>query len=125
MPSSNPDQRRLVRLYLGLTAQDKLSLLAFAEFLATRDSPVQEPSAPAEPKAIPRPLAESVVGAIRRLSATYGMLERQEMLNETASLMTGHVMQGRQAAEVIDDLERLFKAHYERYLERRNSPTGP
>lgn len=120
---ANPDQRRLSRLYAGLSEQDRLSLLAFAEFLASRARPIQEPAAALEPKPIPRPEEESVVGAIRRLSASYFMLERQEMLSETASLMTAHVMQGRPAARVIDDLERLFKNHYERYRERHDPQT--
>lgn len=95
-------------------------MCAFAEFLASR-SEVAEPSpvdlSPQVPQDIPRPAKESVVGAIRRLSKSYYMLERQDMLNETASLMAAHVMQGRSAADVVDELEVVFRSHYERYLQ--------
>lgn len=62
---------------------------------------------------IPRPEEESVVAAIKRLSESYHMLERSALLTETSSLMTAHVMHGRTADEVIDDLEALFQRHYE------------
>jgi hypothetical protein len=35
------------------------------------------------------------------------------MLNETSGLMTEHLMQGRPAPEVIDELEALFRRHYQ------------
>ena len=113
------EQRRLLNLFDKLAASDRDTLLAFAEFLAVR-SPADEvakESAPERPKTIERPEEESVVAAIRRLSETYYMLERQNILNDTASLMGAHVMQGRPAADVIDELESLFNSHYDRYLE--------
>ena len=66
---------------------------------------------------IPRPEAESVVAAIRRLSASYFMLERRDMLNETAALMSAHVLQGRPAPKVVEELEALFEARYQQYRE--------
>jgi hypothetical protein len=45
------------------------------------------------------------------------MLERDKMLDDTSSLMMKHVMQGRDACSVINDLERLFEQHYQRYLD--------
>ena len=117
-----PQQRQLLELFEQLDAAGRTSLLDYAGFLASR-SP--EPPAvdeadsgvPQQPKPIPRPPNESVVKAIKRLSASYYMLERDRMLDETSSLMMAHVMQGRDAAAVIDDLERLFEQHYRRYLE--------
>jgi hypothetical protein len=41
------------------------------------------------------------------------MLDRSKMLNETSVLMTQHVISGRDAVEVIDELEILFRRHYE------------
>jgi hypothetical protein len=40
------------------------------------------------------------------------------MLNETSVLMTQHVISGRDAAEVIDELEVLFRRHYEKLAEK-------
>jgi hypothetical protein len=41
------------------------------------------------------------------------MVDREKMLHEIAALMTQHMVQGRPAPEVIDDLERLFAHHYQ------------
>lgn len=118
-----PEQRRLLKLFGALSGSDREALLAFAEFLAARGRP-QEASAEeeaqgaSEPLSIPRPEEESVIAAIRRLSETYFMLDRGTMLNETSSLMAAHVMQGRSAREVIDELEDVFAAQYDRYLSR-------
>ncbi|MEO1765953.1 hypothetical protein [Thiobacter aerophilum] len=106
-------ERKLLRLVRTLSAQDRATLVAFAEFLAGR---VPRPSVPEAPLAIPRPAEEKVVHAIRRLRETYPMLDHGKMLNQVSQLMTQHVMQGRPAHEVIDELELLFRAHYEKRL---------
>ncbi len=108
-------QRRLLALFSSLGAQDRASLLAFAEFLAARAVPAAEPMDVAEPRVVPRPERESVIAAIRRLSEGYHMLDKSLMLHETSALMSAHVLQGKPAAEVIDELEQLFVTHFERY----------
>ena len=105
-------EKRLLRLFRDLDEQARETLLAFAEFLSTRAAP-QPPSELPEPELIPRPDKESVVAAIRRLSASYSMLDKGRMLNDTSNLMTQHVMQGRPANEVVDELEEVFRRHYE------------
>jgi hypothetical protein len=114
-------ERDLLELFRVLDTQDQASLLAFAEFLAKRsEAGITEPeedSAPLQPKPIPRPAKESVVKAIKRLSSSYYMLERDKMLDETSTLMMAHVIHGRPAHAVIDDLERLFEQYYQRYLD--------
>lgn len=45
------------------------------------------------------------------------MLDRSAMLNDTSSLMAGHIIRGRPAAEVIDELEALFARQYAKYRE--------
>ena len=118
----SPEQRKLLELFDALDEQNRLSLLAFAEFLTNRDQEVViselKNDKPLEPKLIPRPAVESVVKAIKRLSASYFMLERDKMLDETSSLMMAHVMRGQDAVSVINDLEWLFERHYQRYLDR-------
>ncbi|RMD69783.1 MAG: Crp/Fnr family transcriptional regulator [Gammaproteobacteria bacterium] len=106
-----------MHLFRRLDEQDKQTLMAFAAFLASRAQ--EKEAAPVEPRIIPRPPKESVVGAIKRLSASYPMLDKAKLLNETSALMAQHVMQGRPAKEVIDELEVMFRRHYERYLEER------
>ena len=41
------------------------------------------------------------------------------MLNETSTFMTQHIMQGRAAAEVIDDLEAMFRNFYEKQIQEK------
>ncbi len=111
--------RRLLRIFRSLAPEDRRTLMAFAEFLAARPGDTQ-PDTPAEPHPIPRPEHESVVGAVKRLSRSYYMLERDgAMLNETSSLMAAHVLHGRPAAEVIDELEALFARYFAEYRVRR------
>lgn len=104
------DDVRLVQLFNRLPTTERETLLAFAEFLVSRSAmPVD-----ITPKLSERPAQESVVAAIKRLSASYHMLDRSKMLHETSALMTEHLMQGRPAPEVIDELEALFRRHYQK-----------
>jgi len=115
------DERRLVRLFRGLRGSDREALFAFAEFLQTRglDAAQQESvQLPQVPMPEPRPPKETVVGAIKRLRRVYPMLDGSKMLHETSALMAAHVLQGRQAAEVIDELEVLFES---RWIEHRDA----
>lgn len=112
--SGSAEEKRLRKIYRELNPQDQASLLRFAEFLAASSSPTVAPmNTFPEPEAIARPAQESVVKAIKRLTATYPMIERDRLLNETSTLMSAHVLQGKPAAEVIDELEALFLRHYQ------------
>ncbi len=111
------DERHLTRLYRGLDEESRVTLLRFAEFLSAtgndRDAgALAQRPALAEPEFIARPLVESVVGAIKRLSLSYPMLDRRRMLDETSILMAAHVLNGRPSRDVIDELEALFARHY-------------
>ena len=114
------EQRRLLRLYGGLDDGRKASLLAFAEFLAQQqeDDKPREALEAQSPRKLPRPEEETVVAAMRRLTETYPMIERDALLDRATSLMMAHMLQGRPAAEVIDDLEALFDEHYQIYLQK-------
>ena len=122
-PSPDRQSQRLLALFRALDEAGRRSLLDFAEFLSQRAGDAAEDGAAEDgatedgavppPRDIPRPAEESVVRAIRRLAETYPMLDRGAMLNETSALMAQHVMQGRPAAEVIDELEALFRRHYD------------
>lgn len=113
------DERRLLKRLRTLEPAERETLLAFADFLVERAEPhPREPAVAREPRPAPRPEQESVVGAIKRLSHSYDMLERDVLLHETSALMSAHVLQGRSATEVIDELEALFKRHYRDYRAR-------
>jgi len=112
---------RIAEIYRSLEEADRRTLLAFAEFLAARPAPPERPGERLEPEPIERPVRESVVAAIKRLAHSYYMLDRGAMLNETSSLMSAHVLGGRPANEVIDELESLFQRHYVQYCEEREA----
>lgn len=106
------DERRLLRFYRALPEAKRDSLLDYAEFLLNRALP-EAPETPAEPLDIPRPEQESVVKAIKRLRETYPMIDRAKILHDTSASMTKHLVHGKPAAEVIDELEALFLSHYQ------------
>lgn len=120
---SDPGEKALLEAYRRLSAEQRATLVAFAEFLASRPAGGEgaEPPAVPEPEAIPRPAEESVVKAIKRLTRTYPMLENSRMLGQTSELVSQHVLQGRPAREVIDELEAAFRRSYERLLEESKS----
>jgi len=108
-------ERRLLAAFRALGERERAALLAFAEFLRERGLAGAEAPPPVpEPEPIPRPPEETVVAALKRLARTYPMLDKAEMLSEASALVAQHVLHGRPAAEVIDELERLFRARYER-----------
>ena len=114
------DQQRLLELFDRLDSGQRQTLLSFAEFLSSRENAEAEPEAEEihQPRRIERPQQESVVKAIKRLSESYFMLEKELLLDQTSSLMMAHMMQGRDANSIIDELEELFARHYQSYLER-------
>jgi len=114
--SVSATDRRLLRAARPLDDADREMLIAFADFLASRRAGA--PTEVAEPTREPRPTKESVVGAIKRLRRSYPMLDGADLLDETSSAMSAHLMQGVPASEVIDRLEVLFDTHYRRYRER-------
>ena len=146
-PTANPappptPEQRLAQIFAQLGTPEQRTLLAFAEFLAAGGAPAQGPAArpdPApdqapgpdqsqtqsqEPTPLPRPERETVIAAIRRLGLTYAMLDREPMLHETAALMSAHVLHGRTAAAVIDDLEALFRRRYQDYRTHQGHAPG-
>lgn len=110
-PKRDTDEKLLLKIFECLSDQDRKTLMAFADFLATRTSESASQKIP-EPKITSRPKQESVVKAIKRLSTDYHMLDKAPLLNEASMLMAQHIMQGRPAADVIDELENLFEQQY-------------
>ena len=107
--------KRLLGFYRDLPDEVAQQLLDYAEFLVSRYKvEIKEISSPED---ISRPDNESVVIAVKRLSATYPMLNKDTLLNETASLVSQHLLQGRGAIEVIDELEVIFNKQYEILVE--------
>lgn len=115
--------RRLHSLFEQLADSERATLLAFAEFLATRSRAGTAPpgvTAPESsrpelppPGSIERPEQETIIAALKRLARTYPMLDKSEMLGATSDIVATHLLQGTDAARVIDELEEIFRSHYE------------
>ena len=111
--------QRLTRLMEGMSQEHKRSLVDFAEFLKQKSQQPQqdlESQEKQQPLEQSRPEKENIINAIKRLRASYFMLNTDSLLDETSSLMTQHIVHGRDAVEVTDELERLFDQHYQNYL---------
>ena len=111
-------EQQLTELFQQLGASDQATLLDFAAFLANRTPAPRvvvktEPELVPEPEIIERPAQESVVGALKRLSKSYPMLDKTVMLGATSELVATTIMQGSDPVAVIDELEVIFKGHYE------------
>lgn len=113
--SSTPQEKRLRSLFRELSSHDQATLLKFAEFLiSAAPMPKVDQTCP-EPELLERPATESVVKAIKRLKASYAMLSPDALLSPTSDLMAAHMIKGRPAAEVIDELEQIFAEHYQQF----------
>lgn len=107
--------KKLLEHYRNLPDEVAQQLVDYAEFLSSRhNTEVEEISSPEN---IFRPEKESVVIAVKRLTATYPMLNTDKLLDHTASLVSQNMLQGRDAVEVIDELEIVFKSQYDILLE--------
>ncbi len=121
-------EQRLHDLLRALNTEQQTTLLRFAEFLvaSAEELPleVDEIRFPL-PEDLQRPEAESVIMAIKRLTATYPMINKEKLLHKASDLMAEHVTQGRAAADVIDELEQLFAEHYHQLRNdfEQNCPT--
>ena len=106
--------KKLLELFGKLDDRQGEQLIAFAEFLAARAPQGNDAElfAAAEPLSIARPATETVVMAIKRLTRTYPMLDRRKLFTDTSRYMAQHALEGRPAAEVIDELEVMFSRHY-------------
>ena len=121
-------QEKILGILSRLSPADQATVTSFAEFLLSRAAAGGETTASApvmavelpEPELGPRPKNEGVVTAIKRLSQAYFMLDKSKMLGVTSELVTQHVVHGREAGEIIDELEQLFADHY-RQLKQGNS----
>lgn len=106
-PAGRGSERwELSELAEGLSAEDRRTLLEFARFLASRGGR----SAGAARVGLPRPAVETVVQAVKRLNASYPALERKRLVTRVGALLSSHMVEGREASSVIDELEALYIA---------------
>jgi hypothetical protein len=106
------DAKALADLFNKLDKDRQQSLFDYAEFLQSKGGIV--PADIAEPVDIPKPENESVVGAIKRMKQSYPMIDSMEVFTVASNLMTDHMVKGRDAEEVINEIEALFKETYKK-----------
>ncbi|KAA3619102.1 MAG: hypothetical protein DWQ08_15800 [Proteobacteria bacterium] len=103
--------RRLLEQFHALPEDAQGALLEYLDFLYRKHAATARREAPSYVP-IARPESESVVGAMQRLRQSYSMLNMDDLLHRASGLMSQHVVGGRSAAEVIDELEELFHRSY-------------
>ena len=99
-----------------LSADRQSALLDYAQYLAGKEENSRQSNVSAVPLDIPRPDNESVIKAVRRLRETYPMLDQNRIFGDVSSLMTRHVMHGVSSVDIIDELEVIFRRHYETHV---------
>ena len=124
----NEQERNLLAYFRKLSQQDAHALLRYAAFLVGEQRSIEMPDVGRQavvsdtPVAIPqpqiteRPEKERVVDALKRLSAAYPMLETKQLLDKASALVAQHVMFGKPANVVIDEIEKLFAQAYEQFV---------
>ena len=108
------DAKALADLFNALDKEQQQSLFDFAEFLLSNSGATPQPVG--EPLEIPRADNETVVGAIKRLKQSYPMIDSMEVFAVASNLMTEHMIRGRDAEEVIMEIEALFEDTYKKLL---------
>lgn len=106
------DAKALVDLFNALDKDRQVSLFDYAEFLLSKGGTVRQDLG--QPVEVPKPENETVVGAIKRLKQTYPMIDSMELFADASNLMTEHMVNGRDAEEVINEIEVLFESTYEK-----------
>lgn len=131
----NDLEQRLLDHFRKLSPEDAHSLLRFAAFLAenaTASPATDQTAKPAsteeqtttaakqpeipKPNLSQRPENERVVDALKRLSNAYPMLEKKILLDKASGLVAQHIMFGKPARDVIDQIEKLFADAYDAFV---------
>ena len=121
-------EKRILAALERLSEDQQRQLVDYAEFLVGRTGgdPLAEaspaaaavPAQPEEPQPVEPAPDEGPVKAIKRLRATYPMLDATKLLDETTSIMSKRYIQDKPEGEVIEELEEVFERHYRRYLDQ-------
>ncbi len=109
-------EKKLKKTIELLNDKAQKSLLDFALFLASQEQNQKKIPASVKPKFYPGEANETVIGALKRLQKIYSMINTNDIFNDASRLMTEHMMQGRDAVEVIAEMEQLFANHYQKSI---------
>jgi len=112
---------KLLASFEKLNDTDQSSVVSFAQFLVSQ-APQHEELLFEKRLEILRPDEESVVAAIKRLAKTYPMVNQSDVMDKCAQLMSEHMLKGKDATSVINELEVVFTeqyVHYEKSFESK------
>ena len=113
--SEENNESKLLEIFETLNNERQNSLIDYASFLQSKgDLAIKEVVAKVD---IERPATETVVGAIKRLKLTYPMIESMSIFSAASSLMTEHMVNGRDSVEVINEMQVLFEEFYTEIIE--------
>ena len=119
--STIKNNQDLIDLYEAMDDERKKSLCDYADFLYAQADPLTKVIPP--PEDIVRPEKETVVGAVKRLKTQYHMVGSMTVFSSASSLMTDHMVKGRDVVEVIDEMEQLFEDAYKQLLNKSGQST--
>lgn len=108
--------REIKLLLAQLHDSHQQAVVDYADFLVQRYKVESAGDRDLKLESIERPVQETVIAAIKRLKKTYYMLDTDIILDQTSALMGQHILKGREAPDVIDELQSIFQAQYEQYL---------
>jgi len=100
-------EKKLLEIFRSLNLEDKNAVLNFAGFLYEKNSP-EKNNSDMQPLEIMPPPEESVIAAMKRLKKTYPMIDSLTVFDQASTLLSAHLLQGRDKKEIIDELEKLF-----------------
>lgn len=109
-------EEKMLAFYRRMDEDDQRALLRYAEFLSQAKK--GESDSPVLPDFIPPARDESVIGALKRLSASYPMLDKGNMLDQASLLVSEHLLQGRAKEEIIHEFDILFDQQYQEFIMR-------
>ena len=109
----NAIEKKLLHLYRELPDDDQHALIRFANFLFENQKENSVEVKLVEPVFKAPRINETVVGALKRLSASYPMLDKAKMLDQTSMLMSDHLLRGKKKEVVIQEFEVLFDEQYQ------------
>jgi len=116
----NADLQKIQKIFKSLDEENQRTLLAFGAFLQERVAGSSAAKQEQMKQDLPRPQKESVVGALQRLKETYPMIDTDVILSDAAGLVSQHILQGRAAGDVIDELEQKFTDLYHHFQAEQN-----
>jgi len=119
------NEKRILAAFERLSEDQQRQVVDYAEFLGNRaggeaegTSPAASPAEPESPQPVEKDPEEGPVQAIKRLRATYPMLDPSKLLDETTTIMSRRYLQDKPEGEVIEEIEETFERHYRHYLDK-------